>query len=155
MMDRDIYFMSKALIEANKALKLNEVPIGAIIVLDDKIIARGYNKRETKQNALMHAEMVAINKACTKLNSWRLNEATLYVTLEPCIMCAGAIIQSRIKRVVYGCPDFRFGAHKSFINVFDYKFNHNVNIKSGVLEDSCSKLIKDFFKDLREESRKV
>jgi len=149
MIDKDTYYMSKALLEAKKALDIKEVPIGAVIVLDNKIVAKAYNKRESKQNSLCHAEIIAIAKACKKLNSWRLDNATLYVTLEPCIMCAGAIIQSRIKRVVYGCFDPRFGAHKSFINVFDYKFNHSVNVSYGILEDECSTLIKDFFKNLR------
>ncbi len=145
----DSYYINLAYKEALKALAIDEVPIGAVIVLDGKVIARGYNKRETKNNALAHAEIVAINKACKKLNSWRLEDATLYVTLEPCAMCAGAIIQSRIKNVVYGAYDYRFGAHKSIINLFDVKFNHMVNVKGGVEEEKCSKLIKDFFKQLR------
>jgi len=145
----DSYYINLAYKEALKALAIDEVPIGAVIVLDGKVIARGYNKRETKNNSLAHAEIVAINKACKKLNSWRLEDATLYVTLEPCAMCAGAIIQSRIKRVVYGAYDYRFGAHKSIINLFDVKFNHMVDVVGGIEEEKCSKLIKDFFKNLR------
>lgn len=147
----DIYYMKEAYKQALKAKQINEVPIGCVIVCNDKIVSRGYNKREVTQSSLAHAEIIAIEKACKKIGFWRLDDCTLYVTLEPCIMCAGAIIQSRIKRVVYGAADYRFGAHKSFINVFDYRFNHQVIVESGVLEEECSKLISNFFKGLREE----
>ena len=145
----DIKYMREALKEAQKALAIEEVPVGCVIVYNDKIIARGYNKRETANLSTAHAEVITINKACKKLNSWRLEDCTLYVTLEPCVMCAGAIIQSRIPRVVYGAYDYRFGAHKSLINLFDVKMNHTVSLTSGVLEEECSKIIKDFFNDLR------
>ena len=148
-MNRDIYFMKEAIKEAKKASLKDEVPIGCVIVYDDKIIARGHNERESKELSLAHAEIMAIKKACKKLDSWRLEDCTMYVTLEPCCMCGGAIIQSRIKNVVYGAYDYRFGAHKSIINLFDVKFNHMVNVKGGVEEEKCSKLIKDFFKNLR------
>ena len=143
------YFMKEALKEANKALLINEVPIGCVIVKDDKIIARAYNKKETGKNATYHAEILAINKASKKIGDYRLTDTTIYVTLEPCAMCAGAIISARIPNLVYAAKDPRFGAHESFINLFDYNFNHNVNVKNGVLEEESSKLIKDFFKKLR------
>lgn len=142
-------FMKIAINEAKKAYTKNEVPIGACIVYDGMVIARGHNLRETKNISTMHAEIVTINKACKKLNTWKLEDCTLYVTLEPCIMCAGAIIQSRIKKVVYGAKDNRFGAFGSYIDVPKYKFNHEVEIISGVMEEECSNLIKNFFKELR------
>ncbi len=151
MEKNDEYYMNLAIKEAIKASKINEIPVGCIIVLDGKIIARGYNKREKLENSLAHAEIVAINKACKKINSWRLENATMYITLEPCAMCSGAIIQSRIKKVIYGAYDYRFGAHKSIINLFDVKFNHKVDIQGGLKENECSNLIKDFFKRLRVE----
>ena len=151
----DEYYMRQALKEALKADKIDEGPIGCVIVLNGKIIARGYNKREKLENSLAHAEIVAINKACKKINSWRLEDATMYITLEPCVMCSGAIIQSRIKKVIYGAYDYRFGAHKSIINLFDVKFNHQVDIKGGLLEEECSNLIKDFFKRLRVEKKNL
>ena len=149
-MKDNIYYMKEALKEAKKSLLTGDVPVGCVIVYDDKIIARGHNKREDKQQSLAHAEIVAINKACKKLGSWRLEDCTMYITLEPCVMCSGAIIQSRIPRVIYGAYDYRFGAHKSLINLFDVKVNHNVEISGGVLENECSIIIKDFFKELRE-----
>jgi len=149
----DEYYMKLAIKEALKADKIDEVPIGCVIVLNGEIIGRGYNKREKLENSLAHAEIVAINKACKKINSWRLEDATMYITLEPCAMCSGAIIQSRIKKVIYGAYDYRFGAHKSIINLFDVKFNHNVDIKGGLLEEECSSLIKNFFKRLRVEKK--
>ncbi len=151
----DEYFMKQALKEAKKAEKIDEVPIGCVIVLNGEIIARGYNKREKLENSLAHAEIVAINKACKKINSWRLEDAKMYITLEPCVMCSGAIIQSRIKKVIYGAYDYRFGAHKSIINLFDVKFNHTVDIKGGLLEEECSNLIKEFFKRLRVEKKNL
>ena len=149
-MDKDIKYMKEAIKEAKKAYLKKEVPIGCVIVYNDKIIARGHNERETKNSSLAHAEVIAIKKACKKLESWRLEDATMYITLEPCCMCGGAIIQSRIKRVVYGALDYRFGVHKSIMNLFDVPFNHKVNIDGGVLEEECSKMISDFFKELRE-----
>ena len=149
-MNDNIYYMKEALKEAKKSLLTDDVPVGCIIVHNNKIIARGYNKRENKQQSLAHAEIVAINKACKKLGSWRLEDCTMYITLEPCVMCSGSIIQARIPRVIYGAYDYRFGAHKSLINLFDVKFNHNVEISGGVLENECSTIIKDFFKKLRD-----
>ena len=148
-MKNNIYFMKEAIKEAKKSLLTNDVPVGCVIVHENKIISRGHNIREAKQQSLAHAEIVAINKACKKLNSWRLEDCTMYITLEPCIMCSGAIIQARIPKVIYGAYDLRFGAHKSLVNIFDVKFNHNVDISGGLLEEECSTLIKDFFKELR------
>jgi len=145
----DEYFMKEAIKEAKKALLIDEVPIGCVIVKDNKIISRGYNKRESKQNSLAHAEVIAINKACKKLGTWRLEDCTMYITLEPCIMCGGAIIQSRIPNVIYSAYDYRFGVNKSLINIFELKFNHTVNIKGGLLEEETSKMISEFFKKLR------
>ncbi len=141
--------MNEALKEAKKALLLKEVPVGAVIVYNDKIIARAYNKRETLNRPTAHAEILAIEKASKKLESWRLEDCIMYITLEPCLMCSGAIIQSRIKKVIYGALDPRFGTHVSKINLFDVKFNHTVDIQGGILKDECSNIIKDFFKDLR------
>ena len=149
MIKNDEYYMKKALLEAKKAYQIGEVPIGCVIVYEDKIIARAHNERELKQSSLAHAEILAIKKACKKLNSWRLNDCIMYITLEPCAMCSGAIIQSRIPRVIYGAYDYRFGAHKSITNLFDVKFNHEVDIHGGVLQEECSNLIQEFFKELR------
>ena len=149
-MRTDEYFMRLALKEAQKAYDIGEVPIGCVIVKDDKVIARGYNKREKLNSSLAHAEIIAINKASKKLNSWRLEGCKMYITLEPCIMCGGAIIQSRIDEVIYGAKDNRFGVHDSITNIFNLKFNHSVSIKNKVLESECSNIISDFFKKLRE-----
>lgn len=145
----DELFMKEALKEAKKAEKIGETPVGAVIVRDGKIIARGYNKRETKKNALCHAEILAINKACRHLSGWRLIGATLYVTLEPCPMCAGAIINSRIERVVFGAPDKKAGSFMSVVNLGDLPYNHKPEICSGVLEKECSEILTNFFKNLR------
>lgn len=147
--NKDEHYMKEALKQAKKALAIDEVPVGCVIVLNDEIIARGYNKREKDNLSTAHAEMIAITKACKKLNSWRLEDCVMYVTLEPCVMCAGAIIQSRIKKVVYGALDYRFGAHISVTNLFDVKLNHKVEVKGGILEEECSKIITKFFSDLR------
>lgn len=144
------YFMKEALKEAKKAYQQEETPIGAVAVYDGKIIARAHNQRQQKQDTTMHAELQVIKRACKKLNSWRLEEVTLYVTLEPCIMCAGAIIQARIPRVYYGAKNNRFGAHQGAIRLFDVPFNHQVEVIGGILEEECSKYISDFFKELRE-----
>ena len=146
-------FMKCALKEAKKAYDLGEVPIGCVIVKDDKIIARAHNLRETKNSPTAHAEILCIEKASKKLDSWRLIDTTMYITLEPCIMCSGAIISARVPKVIYGAKDPRFGAHVSHLNLFDYKFNHNVDIEGGILEEECSNLIKDFFKDLRDKNK--
>ncbi len=148
-MTNNNYFMKEAIKEAKKAYEKGEVPIGCVIVKDDKIIARAHNLRENKNSPIAHAEILAIEKASKKLNSWRLLDTTMYITLEPCTMCSGAIINSRIPTVIYGAKDPRFGSHVSLLNLFDVKFNHDVNISGGVMEEECSKLIKDFFQELR------
>ncbi len=146
-----IYFMKQALKEAEKALLVDEVPIGCVIVKDDKIIARGYNKRETKNDATSHAEIEAIRKANKKLNSWRLVDCDIYITLEPCIMCMGAIIQSRIKNIYYGAKDYKGGALGSSIDVLKAEnINHHPNVESGILEEECSLIVSNYFKKKRE-----
>lgn len=142
-------YMNEALKEAKKACDKGEVPVGAVIVLNDKIIARAHNMRETKQSITAHAELLAIEKASKKLGTWRLENCDLYVTLEPCPMCSGAIIQSRIRSVYFGTFDPKAGACGSVLNLFDYKFNHFVQIHGPVDEEKCSKILKDFFKELR------
>lgn len=142
-------FMREALKEAHKAYKKKEVPVGAVIVHDGKIIARAYNLREKKQNSLYHAEILCINKACKKLHSWRLDECSLYVTLEPCAMCSGAIVQAKIGEIYYGAKDPKGGFCGSKINIFDLKFNYTPNVVGGILEDECSLILKKFFKELR------
>jgi tRNA(adenine34) deaminase len=150
MIKDEIYYMSLALKEARKAKEVDEVPIGAVIIKDNKVIAKAHNLRETKQDPLGHAEILAIKKASKKLKSWRLEDCELYVTIEPCIMCSGAIIQSRIKKVVYGAKDNKGGAHTSSINVFEAKnINHHPEIIGGVLEEECSDIIKKYFKNKR------
>lgn len=144
-----ISMMKIALEQAKIAESLKEVPIGAVIVKNGEIIATGYNKRETQKNALLHAEIDAINNACIKLSSWRLDDCDLFVTLEPCPMCSGAIINSRIKTVIYGAPDKKAGCLGSVINMFDFPFNHRPKIVSGILQDECSEILKNFFKTLR------
>jgi len=147
----DEQYMQIAMEQAKEALKYNEVPIGAIIVYEDEIIGTGYNLRETSQTTLSHAELVAIQMANENIGSWRLEDCTLYVTLEPCPMCAGAILQSRIKRVVYGAPDPKAGSVHSLVNLLeDERFNHQAMVTSGVLGKECGELLKDFFKMLRE-----
>ena len=143
-------FMKEALKEAKKAYDKLEVPVGAIIVKDGKIIARAHNLKETKFDTTNHAEIIAIQKASKKLKSWRLLDCEMYVTLEPCSMCAGAIINSRIKKVYIGANDERTGAVGSVLNLFeDYKFNHNVEFEKGILKEDCENILKDFFKNLR------
>ena len=143
-------FMKEALKEAQKAYDQLEIPVGAVIVKDGKIIARAHNQKETKFDTTKHAEILAIQKASKKLKSWRLLDCEMYVTLEPCSMCAGAIINSRIKKVYYGTSDEKTGAVGSKLNLFtDYKFNHVVDFEKGVLKDECESILKQFFKDLR------
>jgi len=143
-------YMAQALNEARKARKKGEAPVGAVIVRDGKIIARGHNERETKQDSTLHAEMTAIRKACKKLGSWRLTDCDIYVTLEPCPMCAGAIIQSRIRNLYIGTSDLKAGAAGSVIDVFrDGTFNHRVDVIWGILEEQCSAILKEFFRELR------
>lgn len=142
--------MIDAIKQAKKAEAIGETPIGAVIVHKGKIIARGYNKRETKKNCLCHAEIIAINKACKKLGGWRLPECDMYVTLEPCPMCAGAIISSRINNLYFGAYDKKSGCANSVTNLFkENLFNHNVTVVGGIMENECSKIISDFFKALR------
>ncbi len=150
-MDKVIKYMKEAIKEAKKAELLDEVPIGCVIVKDDKIIARGHNQRETKQSPIGHAEIVAITKASKKLNSWRLEGCDIYVTLEPCIMCSGAIIQSRINKVYFGASDPKGGAFGSSLNVLDAKnINHHPEIISGVLKEECSQIITNYFRAKRQ-----
>ena len=144
--------MEAALKEAVKAYQLGEVPVGAVIVYNNKIIARGHNTRELSQSVLGHAEINAIKKASKKIGSWRLEDCDIYVTLEPCSMCSGAIIQSRIKNLYFGAYDLKTGACGSVLNLFDYPFNHKVNIYGGIMEEECSRIIKDFFKELRQKN---
>ena len=154
MINRDIYFMKEALKEAKKAFNKNEIPVGCVIVLDDQIIARGHNLRQTKKSVLGHAEIIAIQKANKKLDSWILENCTMYVTLEPCSMCAGAILQSRIKRLVFGSYEPKHGACGSIINILDNnEFNHQVEITSNVLENESSTLLKNFFQILRQKHK--
>ena len=142
-------FMSRALLLAKKAYEAGEVPVGAVIVKDGEIIAEGYNMREQKQNALSHAEIECINKACEVLKSWRLDGCELYVTLEPCPMCTGAIINSRIKTVVFGAYDLKAGSMDSVINLCDYPYNHKPEIYGGIMEEECKKILENFFQNLR------
>lgn len=152
--NKDHQYMQEALKEAKKAAALGEVPIGAVIVYRDEIIARAHNLRETTQNALTHAESMAIQEACKKVGSWRLEETTLYVTLEPCPMCAGAILQSRIPRVVYGARDIKAGCVDSLYRLLnDARFNHECTVTEGVMAEECGQILTDFFKALRERKK--
>ncbi len=147
-------FMREALKQAKKAALAGEAPIGAVIVRKEKIIARAYNKREIKKNALSHAEISAINKACSRLGGWRLPECDMYVTLEPCPMCAGAIINARIENVYFGAYDKKAGCAGSVTDLFKAgMFNHDVNVTGGVMEKECSELLSSFFKKLREQKK--
>ena len=149
-MEQEEYYMKQALKEAEKAYKKLEVPVGAIIVKDGKIIARAHNQKETKTDTTKHAEILAIQKASKKIKSWRLIDCEMYVTLEPCSMCAGAIINSRIKKIYIGAMDEKTGAVGSVLNLFeDYTFNHKVEVKTGIMENECQQILKDFFKELR------
>lgn len=145
----DKKFMKRALELAKKAYDSGEVPVGAVIVKNGEIIGEGYNMREQKQNALSHAEMEAINSACKNTGSWRLDDCELYVTLEPCPMCTGAIINARIKTVIFGAFDSSMGCMDSVINLCDYPFNHKVEIYAGIMEDECKKILTDFFALIR------
>lgn len=149
MNNSDEYYMKQALKEAKKAYQNGDVPVGAIIVINGKIVSRGYNQKEKKKNALLHAEVIAINKALKKLDIKILDNATIYTTLEPCLMCMGAIINSRIKRIVVGTLDQRFGMITNKVNLFDLNLNHYPKI--DVLNNiDCSNILSNFFKDLRE-----
>ena len=146
----DEKFMAEALKEAEKSANFDEVPVGAVIVKDDKIIARGHNLRESKNDPTAHAEIVAIRKACKKLKSWRLEGCTIYVTIEPCSMCAGTLLWTRIKRIVYGAKDIKGGALGSSYNLFEVKnINHHPEIEGGILEEKCSTLMTSFFRNKR------
>lgn len=152
--EKDQTFMLEALSEAQKAATLGEVPIGAVIVYQDEIIARAHNLRETTQNATTHAELLAIQQACAKIGSWRLEEMTLYVTLEPCPMCAGAILQSRIPRVVYGARDVKAGCVDSLYRLLnDARFNHECEVTEGILAEECGGILTQFFRNLREQKK--
>ena len=143
-------YMREALKQAKKAYALGEVPIGCVIVCDGKIIGRGYNRRNTDKNTLSHAEITAINKASKHVGDWRLEDCTLYVTLEPCQMCSGAIVQARIPEVVIGCMNPKAGCAGSILNILQMpEFNHQVNVTKGVLEEACSDMLTTFFKELR------
>ncbi len=147
-------YMKEALKLAKRAAKLGEVPIGCVIEYDGKIIGKGYNRRKTDKSALSHAEITAIRKACKVLDDWRLEGCTMYVTLEPCQMCAGAIVQARIPRVIIGCTNPKAGCAGSIMNILNEpKFNHRVNTIFGMLEDECSKVLTDFFKGMRNQGK--
>ncbi len=146
----DLFYMQEAIKEAKKAYKIGEVPVGCVIVVNGEIISKSHNLRHTFKNGLYHAEMIAINRACRKLNRWILDDATIYITLEPCLMCSGAIIQSRVKRLVYGTKEPKFGCAGSVINVFkNTDFNHQVEVSEGILKDEISQMMKSFFVELR------
>ena len=148
-------YMKAALKQAQKAYALGEVPIGCVIVHEGKIIGRGYNRRNTDKNTLAHAEITAINKASKKIGDWRLEDCTLYVTLEPCQMCAGAIVQARVTRVVMGSMNPKAGCGGSILNVLEMpEFNHQVDVTRGVLEEECSHMLTSFFKELRVRNKK-
>lgn len=151
---QDEKYMKEAIRQAKKAYALEEVPIGCVIVHKDKIIGRGYNRRIVDKNVLSHAELTAIRKACKKIDDWRLEECTMYVTLEPCQMCSGAIVQARIPRVVVGCMNPKAGCAGSILNLLNMKeFNHQVDLTTGVLGEECSGMMKQFFRELREKQK--
>lgn len=148
-------YMKEALKEAQKAYDKGEIPVGAVIVKNDKIIARAHNLKEIKNDTTKHAEILAIQKASKKLKSWRLEDCDMYVTLEPCSMCAGALIQARLKKVYIGTMDYKTGACGSVLNLLqDYKFNHYVEIENNILNDECENMLKNFFKELRISKKK-
>ena len=148
------FFMQKALQEARKAYKKLEVPVGAVIVKEGKIIARAYNEKETKKNTIQHAEITAIQRASKKLKTWRLLDCEMYVTLEPCPMCAGALIQARMKKVYIGAMDYKTGACGSVLNLLeDYPFNHKVEIQTGIMQEECENILTQFFKELRKQKK--
>lgn len=151
----DEFYMLEAIKEAKKAEELYEVPIGAVIVLDGKVIARAHNLRESEQRSIAHAELLAIDQACKELGTWRLEDTTLYVTLEPCPMCSGAIILSRVKRVVYGAADPKGGCAGTLMNLLeDERFNHKSEVVKGVLETECGQLLSNFFRKIRERKKR-
>lgn len=154
-MNKDLFYMQQAYKEALKAYNKKDVPVGCVIVHNDKIIARGHNLRNDKKNVLYHAEIIAIDKACKKLHKWILDDCTLYVTVEPCIMCAGTILQARVKRLVYGAPQQRYGCIESMMHLFtDYDFNNCPIVDSGIMKEEVQSLLKTFFEEMREEKKK-
>lgn len=154
-MDLDVKYMKEAMKQAKKAYLLGEVPIGCVIVYENKIIGRGYNRRKTDKNTLSHAELSAIKKASKVMGDWRLEDCTLYVTLEPCQMCAGAIVQARMKRVCIGCMSPKSGCAGSILNLLNVpQFNHQVEITRGILEQECSEMLSNFFIELRARNKK-
>ena len=149
-------YMREAIRQAKKAYAIGEVPIGCVIVYEDKIIGRGYNRRTIDKNTLAHAELIAMKKACKAMGDWRLEGCTMYVTLEPCQMCSGAIVQSRMDKVVVGCMNPKAGCAGSILNLLQMEeFNHQVELQIGVLEEECSLMMKEFFKELREKRKKL
>ncbi|MGN1400892.1 MAG: tRNA adenosine(34) deaminase TadA [Bacillus sp. (in: firmicutes)] len=150
----DIRYMKEALEEAKRAREKAEVPIGAVLVREGEIIARAHNLRETEQMAVAHAELMVIEEACRNMGTWRLEDTTLYVTLEPCPMCSGAIILSRVKRVVYGAADPKGGCAGTLMNLLtDERFNHQCEVEAGILEEECGSILSDFFRDLRRKKK--
>ncbi len=148
-------YMKEALNQAKKAYEKGEIPVGAVIVKEHKIIARAYNEKEYKLDTTRHAEILAIQKASKKLKSWRLQDCDMYVTLEPCSMCAGALIQARVRKLYIGTMDKKTGACGSVLNLLkDYTFNHKVEVESGILQKDCENILKNFFKELREKKKK-
>lgn len=154
MINKDEKYMKEAIKQAKKAYAIGEVPIGCVIVYEDKIIGRGYNRRTIDKNTIAHAEMMAIKKASKKMDDWRLEDCIMYVTLEPCQMCSGAIVQSRMKKVVIGCMNPKAGCAGSILNLLQMEeFNHQVELEIGVLQEECSAMMKNFFKELREKRK--
>ena len=154
MMEQQEKYMKQAIRQAKRAYALGEVPIGCVIVYEDKIIARGYNRRNTDKNTLSHAEITAIRRASKKLGDWRLEGCTMYVTLEPCQMCAGALVQARIDKVVIGCMNPKAGCAGSVLNLLQMaEFNHQVEVERGVCREECSGILKQFFRELRERNK--
>ena len=151
----DFELMGAALDEARKAAALGEVPVGAVVARNGQIVAAAHNTRETEKNALHHAELLAIDAACKKLGGWRLHRCDLYVTLEPCPMCAGALINSRMKTVYYGAPDPKAGSCGSLINLFALPYNHQPALVSGGLEQECADILRNFFRDLRKKRKEI
>jgi len=150
----NLKYMKEAIKEAKKAAKKGEVPIGCVIVYEDKIIGRGHNKRNTNKTTLAHAELLAIQKASKTMGDWRLEDCTMYITLEPCQMCSGAIVQARIKEVIVGAMNPKAGCAGSILNILQMKeFNHQVELETGVMEEECSQVLKEFFVGLRERNK--
>lgn len=149
----DSFFMNEALKLAREAADEGEVPVGAVVVLGDEIVGKGRNRREKCKNALAHAELEAIDEACKRLGGWRLWQCDMYVTLEPCPMCMGAIINSRIKRLVYGASDYKAGSCGSVVNLFDLPYNHKPEMVSGFMQEECAEILTEFFKQLRNKKK--